>query len=173
VLAAVAVWSLLGGAYYFTNEPAPEVRVIWRSGLEPAHREAIERRFGLVRARGGAGTALLYDLLDLRPDNVRELLQLPEVAGSGYLDETSFSVPWELPPGLGRTWIAEQLVVSPELREFHVIRVVLGASGALLAWAAAATGLALWRGLHRRLAAVTAARHRPSRQSAAATRRQT
>lgn len=132
---AAALLVLLGGTYYLTNEPAPPVVIRWRPGVTVEQRAAIERRFGLVRPRGGDDEGTTYDLLDPRPANIEELLGQPAIATTGYIDETTFTIPADAPDGAGSTWVLERQVFSPELRMFRVVPAMAAVCVALVVYA--------------------------------------
>lgn len=122
--AAVATLVLLalGIAYYLTYEPAPEVVIRWRDGTTWQRRATLERRFGLVQARDIADWTVWYDLVDIRPANIRSLAGQPEVAGTQGLDLETYSIPPDGPYGKGWMWIGPRL---PILRHRGVVPVVV------------------------------------------------
>jgi hypothetical protein len=133
-LLAVVLLALLGGAYYFTYEPAPHVTVRWREGATFDRRVDVERWFGLVRARDREGRTVSYDLVDTRPANIQELLEQPEVEAAGDIDETTYAVPADVPYGRGGMWIGDRL---PEARAYRVVPVVVALCGLVIAYAVA------------------------------------
>ena len=131
VLAAI-VLALLGGAYYFTWEPAPLVAIRWREGTTFDRRTEVERWFGLVRGRDLDGRAVTYDLVDTRPANIQELLEQPEVEDAGDIDEATYEVPADVPYGRGGMWIGDRL---PEARAYRVVPVVVAVCVLVIAYA--------------------------------------
>ena len=101
----------LGIAYYLTYEPAPEVVVRWQEGTTWQRRTELERRFGLLRARDLAEWTLWYDLVDIRPANIRALVEQPEVAETQGLDLETYTIPPDGPYGKGWMWIGQRLAI--------------------------------------------------------------
>jgi hypothetical protein len=165
-LTAAAVLALLGAAYYFTYEPAPQVTIRWREGVTSERRADVERRFGLVRARDPEGRAVAYDLVDTRPENVEELLEQPEVDDSGYAGGPAY-VSADLRYGRGGTWIGDRHVTSPELRIFRVVPVIVTACGLVIAYTLGRQ-MAARRHRIRRLLAFIVGSRRPRFRSAGA-----
>ena len=112
----------LGAAYYLTYEPAPEVAVRWREGTTWQRRAELERRFGLVRARDIDDWKVWYDLVDIRPANIRSLAEEPDVAATQGLDLETYSIPPDGPYGKGWMWIGPRL---PVLRHRGVVAGVI------------------------------------------------
>ena len=131
-LVAAALLTLIGGAYYFTWEPAPLVAVRWRDGTTFDRRTQVERWFGLVRGRDLDGRTITYDLVDTRPANIRELLEQPEVEAAGDIDQTTYELPADVPYGVGGMWIGDRL---PEARAYRVLPVVVAVCGLVIAYA--------------------------------------
>jgi hypothetical protein len=154
-LTAAAVLALLGGTYYFTHEPAPHVMIRWREDATPERRAYIERFFGLVRARDPEGHAITYDLVNLQPENIEELLEQPEVAGSGYIDEATETVLADVPYGRGSMWIGDRL---PEVRVYRVVPGIVAACGLVIAYALAKEIAARRRRMRRLLAFILGSR---------------
>ena len=131
-IVAAVLLTLIGGAYYFTWEPAPLVAIRWRDGTTFDRRVEIERWFGLVRGRELEGRTVTYDLVDTRPANIQELLEQPEVEPAGNIDETTYAVPADVPYGSGGMWIGDRL---PEARAYRVVPVVVAVCGLVIAYA--------------------------------------
>jgi hypothetical protein len=112
IAAAIAATVLiaLGGAYYFSCEPAPAVPIRWRDDMTWQRRAEIERRFGLVQSRD-QDVRITYDLTDTRPSNIAALLEQPEVLDTGDLDLRSHTVPADAPYGRGWMWVGSRLPV--------------------------------------------------------------
>lgn len=154
VLAAI-VLALIGGTYYVTRQPAPDVFVFWREGVAPEQRTWVERRFGLVRVREGEKGALAYDLVDLHPLNIQDLLERPEVERMGFIDDRTYAVPAQISYGEGSMWIADRV---PELRIYPVVPSVVAACGLVIAYALVLEVTARGKRLRRRLAFVVGSR---------------
>ena len=131
-LLAVVLLALLGGAYYFTYEPAPHVTIRWREGATFDRRLDVERWFGLVRARDREGRTVSYDLVDTRSANIRELLEQPEVEAAGYINDVTFTVPADVPYGRGWMWVGDRF---PEARAYRVVPLIVVACGLVIAYA--------------------------------------
>jgi hypothetical protein len=92
--AAISGAVLLGLAsvYYFTYEPAPEIRIRWRSDLQAERRAELERQFGLVN-RKPFEDRFSYDLLDARPGNVRALVDERNIEDTDRVDREGATIP--------------------------------------------------------------------------------
>ena len=111
--AAAAVILLgLGLAYYFTYEPAPEIRIRWRDGLDPGRRAELERRFLLVN-RAPFEDRLTYDLLDTSRRNVEALVRERDIADTDRVNRTNYTIPFYVPYGSSWLWVAHR---TPVLR---------------------------------------------------------
>lgn len=77
-------------AYWFTHEPAPGIRVTWRSGVTLDAQEAAERKYLLASRRAPheeQPRSLAYDLLDTRQSNIAALLNDPAVEDTNDIDD--------------------------------------------------------------------------------------
>jgi hypothetical protein len=148
--------------YYFTYEPAPQVSVAWDPQLTWDQRTAIERRHGLVRPRDQEGYALSYDLVDIRPANIQELLARPEVADTGIIDRRQGTIPADAPYGVGWMWMGNRL---PVLRSRGVVPAIVLASTLVVVYALAKEILARRKRVLRLLAFLLGSR-RPRFQNA-------
>ena len=97
-------------ADYLTYEPAPEIRILWRAGLDPERREDLERRFLLVNAMPFEDR-LTYDLLDTRLENVEALVNERDIQDTDRVDRVGFTIPPDIPYGASWMWIAHRLPV--------------------------------------------------------------
>lgn len=158
---AAIVLALIGGTYYATRQPAPQVFVFWTDGVTPEQRAWVERRFGLVRVREAEQGALSYDLVDLHPSNIQDLLERPEVERTGYIDERTYSVRADIPYGEGVMWIGDRV---PELRMFPLVPTVVAACVVVIAYALAREIVARRKRVRRLLAFLVGSR-RPRFQS--------
>ena len=149
LLLASAVLTLLGCAYYFTSEPAPLVIIKWREGTTSDRKAAVERWFGLVRARDPEGRAVTYDLVDTRRANINELLEQHEVEGVGYIDAATNTVSGNAAYGRGRMWLGDRL---PVVRAYRVVPVIIAACSLVIAYAFAKEIVARRRRAQRLLA---------------------
>jgi hypothetical protein len=134
--AALATLPLLalGIGYYLTYEPAPEVVITWREGTTWPRRIGLERRFGLVRGRDIADWTVWYDLVDVRPTNIKSLVEQPEVAATQGLDLRTHTIPPDGPYGKGWMWIGSRL---PILRHRGTVPGVAIACAAVIGYAIA------------------------------------
>ena len=105
-----AVLITLTAAYYLTYEPAPEIRILWRAGLDPERREDLERRFLLVNATPFEDR-LTYDLLDTSRDNVEALVRERDIQDTDRVDRVGFTIPPDIPYGSSWMWAAHRLPV--------------------------------------------------------------
>jgi hypothetical protein len=71
-----------------------------------------------VRARDIADWTVWYDLVDIRPANIRSLAEQPEVAATQGLDLETYSIPPDGAYGKGWMWIGPRL---PILRHRGVV----------------------------------------------------
>jgi hypothetical protein len=133
--AALAAGALvaLGLAFYFTYEPAPEIRIQWRSGLTPERQAALERRFLLVNPRP-VEDRLAYDLLDTSRANVEALVNERDVADTDRVDRVGYTIPFDIPYGTSWMWVAHR---TPVLRIPGVIESIVLAAAVVLSAAAA------------------------------------
>lgn len=128
VLSALAL-ATLGGAYYFTREPAPEIRIRWRDGIDAARRAELERQFRLVRPVPFEDR-LSYDLLDTSGPNVAALIDERDIQDTDRVDRENRAIPPDVPYGASWMWIAHRL---PILRNPGVVEGILIACAAMLA----------------------------------------
>jgi hypothetical protein len=129
-IAAAAVLVALGLAYYLTYEPAPEIRVQWRVGIEPQRRAELERRFLLVNP-APFEDRLSYDLLDTSRENVEALVKERDVADTDRVDRVNYAIPFDTPYGESWMWAAHR---TPLLRVPGVVEaLVITSVGVLVA----------------------------------------
>ena len=131
-------------AYYLTYEPAPEIRILWRAGLDPGRRAELEQRFLLVNATPFEDR-LTYDLLDTRLENVEALVNERDIQDTDRVDRVGFTIPPDIPYGASWMWVAHRL---PVLRIPGIVNGVVVVS---------AIGLAASLGI------LVIGRHKPSR----------
>lgn len=115
-------------AYYLTYEPAPEIRILWRAGLDPERREDLERRFLLVNAMPFEDR-LTYDLLDTRLENVEALVNERDIQDTDRVDRVGFTIPPDTPYGASWMWVAHRL---PVLRIPGLVQGIVLASAIVL-----------------------------------------
>jgi hypothetical protein len=96
--------------YYLTYEPAPEIRILWRAGLDPERRAELEQRFLLVNATPFEDR-LTYDLLDTRLENVEALVNERDIQDTDRVDRVGFTIPQDIPYGTSWMWVAHRLPV--------------------------------------------------------------
>jgi hypothetical protein len=104
-LAAASVVMLLATATVRLSAPspfAPRVHVRWSEDVSDARRTELEGRFSLLQGRQREAATWAYDLLDVTPSSVRELIADPSVADTHYLDRVSGEVAADAPPGTVR-----------------------------------------------------------------------
>jgi hypothetical protein len=104
-LAAASVVMLLATATVRLLAPspfAPRVHVRWSDGVSDAQRAELERRFALEEGRQREAATWEYDLVDVSPSSVRELIANPSVADTHYLDRVSGEVTADAPAGTVR-----------------------------------------------------------------------
>ena len=130
---AAGVLLALGLSYYFTYEPAPEIRILWRPGIAPERRAELERRFLLVNPVPYEDR-LLYDLLDTSRGNVEALVKQREIADTDRVDRVRYTIPFEIPYGASWMWAAHR---TPMLRIPGVIDGIVLVCLAVLAAAVA------------------------------------
>jgi hypothetical protein len=130
---------LLGGAYWFTHEPAPRVRVLWREGVTAQQQEAIAQCYLLVNGRDRMpGGSEAFDLLDTSVSNVSAIVHDPGIADTNDIDRDTYIIPFETQYGSEWMWVAYRI---PGLRETPV-RTTLIAALALMAVFGAAVEVA-------------------------------
>jgi hypothetical protein len=108
--AAGVILLALGVAYYFTYEPAPEIRIRWRDGLDPGRRAELERRFLLVNP-APFEDRLTYDLLDTSRGNVEALVKERDIADTDRVDRVNYTIPFSIPYGSSWMWAAHRTSV--------------------------------------------------------------
>jgi hypothetical protein len=149
VAAAVAACALLalGTAYYLTHEPAPEIRVLWRSGITAERRAELERRFLLVN-RAPYEDRFTYDLLDTRLENIKALVNERDAADTDGVGRVFYTLPVDFPYGQSWMWIAHRL---PVLRIPGVVEGTVGVCALVVAaWVVmSGVGWTLWHRLFR------------------------
>lgn len=106
----------LASGYYLTSEPAPEIRILWRSGLPTERRAELEDRFRLVN-RKVYDDRFSYDLLDTRPANVRLIVGERDIADTDRVDREGATIPPNIQRGESRMWLAHRM---PGLRDARV-----------------------------------------------------
>ena len=111
----------LGVAYALTYEPAPEIRILWRTGIAPQRRAELERQFLVVLPRPYEDR-LAYDLLDTRRSNIEAIVRERDVANTDGIRQADFAVPADHPYGMGWMWIAHR---TPGLRRAGVVEAVV------------------------------------------------
>jgi len=145
--AAMAACTLLAltGAYYLTYEPAPRVGVLWRAGIGPERRAALERRFLLVNPTVDRDR-LAYDLLDTSRGNLEALVTDPDAEDTDRISQERFEVPFDIPYGESWMWVAYRI---PILRIPGVVSGIVATSVLLLVGGLVAEGMWRWRRLAR------------------------
>jgi hypothetical protein len=105
---------------------APMIHVTWQDGLGPAERTALERRYHLENLGPKESTTWVYTLRDTSTENIRALIQSPDVRDTHFLDRTQFTVspdaapyvpPWVSPAVADAGNVAS--TEKPELSEEH------------------------------------------------------
>ena len=81
-----------------------QVTIRWTSGLPDERRTALERQFSLLQAepkpeRTGELNVWNYRLTALSADNVRTLVEHPDVVDTHFIDRATFAVESQPPPG--------------------------------------------------------------------------
>ena len=97
-------------AYYLTYEPAPEIRILWRATLEPERLTELERRFLLVNPLPFEDR-LTYDILDTSRENLKALVNSPDVDDTDRVDRVGYTIPPDIPYGASWMWVAHRLPV--------------------------------------------------------------
>lgn len=117
----------LAVAYYLTYEPAPEIRILWRAGLEPERRAELERRFLLVNPMPFEDR-FTYDLLDTSRENVETLVHERAIQDTDRVDRVGFTIPPDIPYGASWMWVAHRLPVlrTPGVIEAIVLTCTIG-----------------------------------------------
>ncbi|MBI4888586.1 MAG: hypothetical protein HY824_15930, partial [Acidobacteria bacterium] len=103
------LWTIVGGALLaaalavvaarplFFQDPAPQIHVRWRTPLDAAARDALERRFHLVPAEEVGPDIWRYELTDPSRDSVEALVRHPAVADTHYIDRDTFEIREDAP----------------------------------------------------------------------------
>ena len=125
-------------AYWFSVEPAPGIRVVWREGVSLEQQARLERRY-LLANRGSPHPeqprSLAYDLLDTRRSNIHALLHDPTVEDTNDIDDEWDRVRLGTASSDAWMWVAHR---TPGLRQPE-------ARWALILTLIATTGVGLWR----------------------------
>ncbi len=121
----VAGLAALGFAYWFTYEPAPSIRVRWRDDVTNQRQAALERKYLLVNGRAPSGRSIAYDLLDTRRENIKALVQDPEVRDTNDLDRHTFELPLDFAYGDSWMWVAHRTPVLRDTRARWTLIVIL------------------------------------------------
>lgn len=121
---------------------APRVAVRWRTDIDAAQRERLERRYDLRNgeqdASGQSTSTWRYDLGDRSSGNIRALVDDPAVDDTGNIDRDALTAPGRAVRVTMRAIprpIREGLESAPGLLRFHRSAWLLLAGGVLL-WAA-------------------------------------
>jgi hypothetical protein len=114
---ATAVLLALGLGYYFSHEPAPEIRIAWRPNIDPDRRAELERRFLLVNPTPYENR-LAYDLLDTSRANVEALVNERDVVDTDRVSRSTYTIPFDVPYGASWMWVAHR---TPVLRSPGVV----------------------------------------------------
>ena len=78
---------------------APRVHIRWAPDVSAAARADLERRFALTAGEPRDDATWEYDLADVRPASVRELIAHPAVADTHYLDRDTATIAADAPSG--------------------------------------------------------------------------
>jgi hypothetical protein len=103
--------ALLSGTYWFTHEPAPAVRVLWRDEISLDRQFELERQYLLSNRRAphpDAPRSFAYDLLDTRPSNIEALVRDPGVQDTNDIDRQHFIVRIDRQSGEHWMWAAHR-----------------------------------------------------------------
>lgn len=103
----------LAFAYWFTYEPAPGIRVLWKPEITLDQQEALERKYMLAARRAPLNGSLAYDLLDTTRPNIEALLKDPAVADTNDIDDEWMRVRLGTDYGDRWMWVAHR---TPLLR---------------------------------------------------------
>jgi hypothetical protein len=110
----------LGGTYWFTHEPAPAIRVLWKDEVSTDLQTRLERRYLLSNRRAphpDAPRSFAYDLLDTRPSNIEALVTDPAVGDTNDVDRQYFEIAIDRASGERWMWAAHR---TPMLRNAGV-----------------------------------------------------
>src|SRR4051812_43200025 len=72
-----------------SNDPVP-IHVRWKEDVSDVQRAALERRFGLVGAEPREKTTYAYLLADFSTDNIRAMVQDPNVDDTSDINRIRF-----------------------------------------------------------------------------------
>lgn len=108
----------LAVTYHFTREPAPAIEIRWVDGMTWDERLAIEQRLRLVYPREQHEWTIVYDLVDIRQSNIRELVALRQIEETKHVDRRAFAFPADSPYGVGWMWWGDR---QPVLRRQGVV----------------------------------------------------
>jgi hypothetical protein len=129
--------------YWFTYEPAPRVRILWRPDVTAEQRAALERRYLLLDPRDLLPEgSLAYDLLDTSPANLRAIVADPAISDTNDIERNTLAVPFDVEYGGKWMWLAHRL---PGLRKTWVRTAVILALAAMAVGGWAADAVRLWR----------------------------
>lgn len=135
--------ALLGVAYWWTHEPAPRVRVLWREGVPADQQAALEREYLLRNGRDRLPEgSVAYDLLDTSSANIRALVEDSAIADTNDIERNTYAVPFDVDYGGEWMWIADR---TPGLRDRRVRTALIVVLAAM-----AAIGLSDLRSRHRK-----------------------
>jgi hypothetical protein len=101
-LAAVSLLMLVVAIAIRLSVPspfAPRVRIRWAPDVSAATRTDLERRFALLAGEPHDEATWEYDLADVRPASVRELIAHPAVADTHYLERETATITPDAPAG--------------------------------------------------------------------------
>jgi hypothetical protein len=111
---------VLGGTYWFTHEPAPSVRVLWRDEISLDRQLELEREYLLANRRAphpDAPKSFAYDLLDTRASNIEALVRDPGVQDTNDIDREHFLIRIDRASGEQWMWAAHR---TPGLRDARI-----------------------------------------------------
>jgi len=77
---------------------APLIHVTWRTGLPPRVQVSLEHRYHLENLGPKESTTWVYTLRDTSTENIRALIQSPDVRDTHFLDRTRFTVSSDASP---------------------------------------------------------------------------
>ena len=124
----------LSFAYWFSAEPAPGIRVIWRDGVTVQQQASAERRYLLTNRRSPHAEqprSLAYDLLDTRQSNIRALVDDPAVEDTNDIDDEWARVRLGTAYGDEWMWVAHR---TPWLRQSEARWALILALTATTVW---------------------------------------
>ena len=120
----------LAGAYWFTYEPAPAIRVLWQQDVSAPRQQELERRYLLSNRRAphpDEPRSLAYDLLDTRRSNIEALVKDPDVADTNDVDRQYFEIRLDRASGERWMWVAHRMPVLRDARIRWSLIVLLAA----------------------------------------------